>query len=84
MSHALPTDTRWTSAALALAVHGLFALLLLFGLSWQVREPEPLMVEMWSTLPPPESTAASAARSVPRRIDSSASSTGVIVHPRAA
>lgn len=45
---------RWVSGALALGVHLLFAVLLFFGLTWQVHEPAPVMVELWQSLPRPE------------------------------
>ncbi len=38
---------------LAAAVHGLFLLLLFFGLSWQIHAPQPVMAEIWQTLPEP-------------------------------
>ncbi|MFP5382198.1 MAG: TonB family protein [Gammaproteobacteria bacterium] len=44
---------------LALGVHGLFLLLLVFGVSWQTQHPAPVMVDLWEALPqvsrpPPE------------------------------
>lgn len=58
MSH--PANTRVVSrpapkliaGALALGVHVAFVLLLVFGVSWQTREPAPVMVDMWESLPP--------------------------------
>ncbi len=44
---------RFAAGALALGVHGLFALLLVFGLSWQTQQPAPVMVDVWDTLPTP-------------------------------
>ena len=41
------------AGALALGMHVLFALLLIFGVSWQTRHPEPVMVDVWEALPPP-------------------------------
>jgi colicin import membrane protein len=41
------------AGALALVVHGVFFLLLVFGVSWQTQHPEPVMVDLWETLPEP-------------------------------
>jgi colicin import membrane protein len=38
---------------LALGVHALFVLLLVFGVSWQTQHPAPVMVDVWDALPPP-------------------------------
>ena len=43
---------RAVSGALALMMHLLFLALLVFGVSWQKREPVPLVAELWSNLPP--------------------------------
>lgn len=40
------------SALLAAAVHGLLLLVLIFGVRWQNRAPESVMVELWSEPPP--------------------------------
>lgn len=40
------------AGALALGVHLLFALLLVFGVSWQTEHPAPVMVDVWDALPP--------------------------------
>ena len=40
------------AGALALGVHVLFALLLIFGVSWQTQHPEPVMVDVWDAMPP--------------------------------
>lgn len=37
---------------LALAVHAAFFALIVFGVSWNVKEPDPIAVEVWSALPP--------------------------------
>lgn len=42
----------FTAGALALGVHVLFALLLVFGVSWQTQPPAPVMVDLWEALPP--------------------------------
>lgn len=39
------------AGALALGVHALFMLLLIFGVSWQTQHPEPVMVDLWEALP---------------------------------
>ncbi|PWT72471.1 MAG: hypothetical protein C5B46_06730 [Proteobacteria bacterium] len=42
---------RFTSGVLAVAVHMAFVALLVFGLSWQRRPPDPLVVELWREVP---------------------------------
>lgn len=37
---------------MALGVHAAFVLLLVFGVSWQTREAAPVMVDVWTSLPP--------------------------------
>jgi colicin import membrane protein len=39
------------AGALALAVHAVFVLLLVFGVSWQTQHPAPVMVDLWESLP---------------------------------
>lgn len=39
------------AGALALGVHVLFVLLLVFGVSWQTQHPAPVMVDLWEALP---------------------------------
>jgi colicin import membrane protein len=41
------------SGALTLLMHGLFLILLVFGVAWQKRESPPIVAELWSNLPPP-------------------------------
>lgn len=41
----------FAAGALALGVHVLFVLLLVFGVSWQTRHPAPVMVDLWESLP---------------------------------
>ena len=56
----LPVDAPFVSrpganlaaGAMALGVHVLFLLLLVFGVSWQTQHPEPVMVDIWDALPP--------------------------------
>jgi len=45
------------AGALALVVHGVFFLLLVFGVSWQTQQPAPVMVDLWDALPEPLPTA---------------------------
>jgi colicin import membrane protein len=55
----LPADAPFVSrpapklaaGALALGVHVLFVLLLVFGVSWQTQHSAPVMVDVWQTLP---------------------------------
>jgi colicin import membrane protein len=42
------------SAVLAVLVHVLLAVFLFFGVHWQSRQPEAVMVELWDSLPAPE------------------------------
>jgi len=39
------------AGALALGVHAVFVLLLVFGVSWQTQHPAPVMVDLWEALP---------------------------------
>ena len=39
------------AGAMALGVHVLFLLLLVFGVSWQTQHPAPVMVDIWDVLP---------------------------------
>ena len=52
---ALPYDEpgRVPSAVLAVLVHLLLAVFLFFGVRWQSRAPEAVMVELWNTPPAP-------------------------------
>lgn len=43
--------TRLAAGAMALGVHALFVLLLVFGVSWQTRQPAPVMVDLWDAIP---------------------------------
>ncbi len=44
---------RIRSVLLALAVHGAFFALIVFGVTWQSRPTPPLQAELWDKLPPP-------------------------------
>lgn len=39
------------AGVLALGVHAMFVLLLVFGVSWQTQHPAPVMVDLWEALP---------------------------------
>jgi len=43
---------KWPAALLAMVVHGGFFALIVFGVSWQVKLPEPAIAELWDQLPP--------------------------------
>jgi len=47
-------NEKTVSGALALLMHLMFFALLVFGVSWQAREPSPLVAELWSNLPAPK------------------------------
>ena len=53
MSGAASVSTEAKAGALALLIHGVFFLLLVFGMSWQTEPPAPVMVDLWQTLPTP-------------------------------
>jgi len=50
--HYITPGERTVSGALALMMHLLFLVLLVFGVSWQKREPVAMVAELWSSLPP--------------------------------
>jgi colicin import membrane protein len=50
-AYASPNE-RVLSGALALLMHVLFLVLLVFGVAWQKRESPPMVAELWSNLPP--------------------------------
>ena len=50
--HYITPGERTVSGALALLMHLLFLVLLVFGVSWQKREPVAMVAELWSSLPP--------------------------------
>jgi colicin import membrane protein len=39
------------AGVLAFSVHVFFMILLVFGVSWQIQNPSPVMVDLWSALP---------------------------------
>ncbi len=42
---------RWPAALLAMVVHAGFFAVIVFGVSWQVKHPAPLVAELWEQLP---------------------------------
>ncbi|MFM7461871.1 MAG: TonB C-terminal domain-containing protein [Burkholderiales bacterium] len=50
--HARREPRRAIAGAFAIVVHIGFFALIIFGVSWQVKMPSPISVELWSTLPP--------------------------------
>lgn len=54
IAYAYATQSEKTlSSALTLLMHGLFLVLLVFGVAWQKRESPTMVAELWSSLPPP-------------------------------
>lgn len=45
---------RFQSSVLAVLVHAAFFALLIFGITWQAKEPAGVVVDLWSDLPAPE------------------------------
>jgi colicin import membrane protein len=45
--------STFVAGLLALGVHAVFVLLLVFGVSWQTQHPAPVMVDLWDALPMP-------------------------------
>ncbi len=45
-------NERVISGAMALVTHALFFALLVFGVTWQKRQPEAMVVDLWNNLPP--------------------------------
>lgn len=52
MSLALSRD-EVTAGLLAAGVHGFFVVLLVVGVSWQIHDPQPVMADIWQSLPAP-------------------------------
>ncbi|OGS92202.1 MAG: hypothetical protein A2Z95_00905 [Gallionellales bacterium GWA2_60_18] len=46
-----PEPYRIPAGVLALAVHGAFFALLLFGFTWQTQKPDTMSVELWQSIP---------------------------------
>jgi len=51
MTNTYPEPGRVTSGVLAVIVHALFVVILVFGIRWQQRVPEPMVVELWRDIP---------------------------------
>src|SRR5881396_1742577 len=53
VSYAIPADEPGGAApaALSLLVHGVLLAVLVFGLRWQSKRPDPVVAELWSELP---------------------------------
>lgn len=49
--HIFRPGSNLAAGAMALGVHVLFLLLLVFGVSWQTQHPAPVMVDIWDALP---------------------------------
>jgi len=47
---------RFQSGVLAVLVHAAFFALLIFGITWQAKEPAGVVVDLWSNLPAPPET----------------------------
>jgi colicin import membrane protein len=45
---------RFASGIMAVAVHAAFIALLVFGIRWQQRLPDPVVAELWQEIPPPK------------------------------
>ena len=52
-----PQPGRLRAIILAVLVHGAFFALIVFGVTWQSRPPEPLEAELWDKLPPAKAKA---------------------------
>ncbi len=58
-AHAYETQNeKALSGALTLVMHLLFFVLLVFGVTWQKREPAAVVAELWSNLPAPKTAPA--------------------------
>lgn len=53
MSRETQSRDGLTAGVLAAAVHGFFVLLLVVGVSWQIHDPQPIMADLWQSLPEP-------------------------------
>lgn len=69
MSSALPyrEQNRLAAGMLAMTVHAVFFLLLMFGMRWQNRLPESFTVQLWQSLPQDEIVAANEAVAVAKQ-----------------
>ena len=66
IAYAYATQSEKTvSGALTLLMHGLFLVLLVFGVAWQKRESPTMVAELWSSLPPPPAPKVEPPKAVP-------------------
>ena len=65
MNASSTVSTEAKAGVLALLVHGVFFLLLVFGVSWQTEHPAPVMVDLWQALPQPTPEPKIQARAAP-------------------
>jgi colicin import membrane protein len=66
IAYAYATQSEKTvSGTLTLLMHGLFLVLLVFGVVWQKRESPPIVAELWSNLPPPPAPKVEPPKAVP-------------------
>jgi len=54
MTDHYPEPGRFTSGVLAFVVHAVFIAVLVFGIRWQQRLPDPVVVELWQEIPQPK------------------------------
>lgn len=54
MTRTYPEPGRLASGLMAVFVHVLFIIVLVFGIRWQQRVPEPLVAELWQEIPSPK------------------------------
>ena len=73
---------KLAAGALALGVHLLFVLLLVFGVSWQTQHPAPVMVDVWESLPaPPPPVAEKTPRPQPKPVKPEPAPAPVVKEP---
>jgi colicin import membrane protein len=66
IAYAYATQSEKTvSGTLTLLMHGLFLVLLVFGVAWQKRESPTIVAELWSNLPPPPAPKVEPPKAVP-------------------
>lgn len=60
---------RVPAAVLAVVVHVIFFAFMIFGLNWKTEPPEGMMVDLWSSLPPPPAPAVTAPPPPPKPVE---------------
>ena len=65
MSTPATAQYRFSAGVLALLVHVAFFALMVFGISWQAKAPQGVVVDLWSNLPAPPTPPAMAPRPPP-------------------